>query len=187
LPFLPVYVAKATGFIFVVFGVTALMGGLLSINPVWKYGPYNPAQVSAGSQPDWYLGFAEGELRLMPGWESEFFGHTIPWSVVLPAQVLPVILVVAFLGWPFLEAWASGDKREHHLLQRPRNAPTRTAFLAASITFYGCCGRRRQRHPGHPVAPQPQQHHLCPARGMHRVAGGGVRGHPPVVPFASGR
>ncbi len=136
-PFLPVYIAKATGFFFIVSGVTALMGGLLSINPLWKYGPYDPAKVTAGSQPDWYLGFAEGALRLMPGWESEIFGHTIVWSVFLPAQVLPAVFVVVFLGWPFLEARLTGARREHHLLQRPRNAPVRTAFLAASVTFYG--------------------------------------------------
>jgi ubiquinol-cytochrome c reductase cytochrome b subunit len=136
-PFLPVYIAKATGFFFIVAGVTALMGGLLSINPLWKYGPYDAAKVTAGSQPDWYLGFAEGALRLMPGWESEVFGHTIVWSVLLPAQVLPAVFVLIFLGWPFFEALVTRGRREHHLLQRPRNAPARTAFLAASVAFYG--------------------------------------------------
>jgi ubiquinol-cytochrome c reductase cytochrome b subunit len=136
-PFLPVYIAKATGFFFIVAGMTALMGGLLSINPLWKYGPYDPAKVTAGSQPDWYLGFAEGALRLMPGWESELFGHTVVWSVFLPSQVLPAVFVLVFLGWPFFEAWLTKGRREHHLLQRPRNAPVRTAFLAASVTFYG--------------------------------------------------
>ncbi len=74
-PMLPVYAAKAGGFFFIVFGVTALMGGLLAINPVWKYGPYDPSKVTAGSQPDWYMGIAEGLLRIMPGWETHIFGH----------------------------------------------------------------------------------------------------------------
>jgi ubiquinol-cytochrome c reductase cytochrome b subunit len=68
-PLMPVYMAKAGGFFFVVFGVTALMGALLQINPVWLYGPYNPAEVTAGSQPDWYMGWLEGSVRLMPGFE----------------------------------------------------------------------------------------------------------------------
>ena len=72
-PFFPVYAAKTTGFFLVVFGVIALMGGLLSINPVWKYGPYDPSKVTAGSQPDWYLGFVEGALRIMPGWETHLW------------------------------------------------------------------------------------------------------------------
>jgi ubiquinol-cytochrome c reductase cytochrome b subunit len=136
-PMLPVYAAKAGGFFFMVFGITALMGGLLAINPVWKYGPYDPSKVTAGSQPDWYMGVAEGLMRIMPGWETHIFGTTWSWNVMLPAQIAPMMLLVITLLWPFLEEWVTGDKREHHLLQRPRNAPTRTAFLAAMITAYG--------------------------------------------------
>ncbi len=136
-PLLPVYVAKTTGFLCMVFGVTALMGALLSINPVWKYGPYDPSKVTAGSQPDWYLAIAEGLLRIMPGWETHLAGHTVSWNVLLPGQVLPFVLFGMIVGWPFLEAWVTGDRREHHLLQRPRDAPTRTAFLAAMVCVYG--------------------------------------------------
>ena len=32
--------------------------------------------------------------------------------------------------------WVTGDQREHHLLDRPRNAPTRTALGVMAITFY---------------------------------------------------
>ena len=136
-PMLPVYAAKAGGFFFMVFGVTALMGGLLSINPVWKFGPYDPTKVTAGSQPDWYMGWPDGALRIMPGWESNVLGHPISWNVLMPIQVLPVLLFTIVLLLPFLESWITGDKDEHHLLQRPRDAPTRTAFLAALIAVYG--------------------------------------------------
>ena len=136
-PLFPVYVAKAGGFFFIVFGVTALMGGLMTINPVWMYGPYNPSQVTAGSQPDWYMGVAEGLLRIMPGWETELLGFTISWNVLIPGVVAPGIIFTTVLLYPFIEAWITGDKREHHLLQRPRNAPVRTAFLSAMITLYG--------------------------------------------------
>jgi ubiquinol-cytochrome c reductase cytochrome b subunit len=136
-PMLPVYMAKAGGFFFMVFGVTALMGGLLSINPVWKFGPYDPTKVTAGSQPDWYMGWPDGALRIMPNWESHVFGHPISWNVLVPIQILPIAMFTVVLLLPFLEAWISGDKREHHLLQRPRDAPTRTAFLASLMTVYG--------------------------------------------------
>ncbi len=136
-PLLPVYMAKAGGFFFMVFGVTASMGALLSINPVWKYGPYDPSKVTAGSQPDWYMGWPDGALRIMPNWESHVAGHTISWNVLLPIQVLPVALFSVVLLLPFVEAWITGDKRDHHLLQRPRDAPTRTALLAALMTVYG--------------------------------------------------
>ncbi len=73
----------------------------------------------------------------MPNWETTAFGHTISWNVMIPGQIAPFLLFGMVIGWPFLEAWVTGDKREHHLLQRPRNAPTRTAFLAAMVTVYG--------------------------------------------------
>ena len=136
-PMLPVYMAKAGGFFFIVFGVIALMGGLLSINPVWKFGPYDPSKVTAGSQPDWYMGWPDGALRIMPGIESHFWGHTLSWNVFLPIIVLPGLMFTILLLLPFLESWITGDKRDHHLLQRPRNAPTRTATMVALITFYG--------------------------------------------------
>ncbi len=136
-PMLPVYAAKAGGFFFIVFGATALMGALMEINPVWKYGPYNPAEVTAGSQPDWYMGVAEGLLRIMPGWETHIFGFTLSWNVLIPGVVAPGVIFTTVLLYPFIEAWITGDKRDHHLLQRPRNAPNRTAFLVAMMTLYG--------------------------------------------------
>ncbi len=136
-PMLPVYAAKAGGFFFIVFGVTAIMGGLLSINPVWKFGPYDPTKVTAGSQPDWYMGWPDGLLRIMPGWESVIFGYTISWNVMIPILVVPPLMLVVLMLLPFIEAWITGDKREHHLLQRPRNAPTRTAVMVSLMTFYG--------------------------------------------------
>ncbi|QCX27118.1 cytochrome b [Nocardioides jishulii] len=136
-PMLPVYAAKAGGFFFIVFGATALMGGLMTINPVWKYGPYDPSKVTAGSQPDWYMGWPDGALRIIPGWESSFWGVTLSWNILLPILILPIAFWLLVMMLPFIEAWITGDKREHHLLQRPRNAPTRTALMVSFMTFYG--------------------------------------------------
>ncbi|HEX6514990.1 MAG TPA: cytochrome bc complex cytochrome b subunit [Nocardioidaceae bacterium] len=136
-PMLPVYAAKAGGFFFIIFGISALLGALAQINPVWRYGPYNPGEVTADSQPDWYMGVAEGLLRVMPGWETHIAGYTISWNVFIPGIVAPGIIFTTVLLYPFIEAWITGDKREHHLLQRPREAPNRTAFLVAVMTLYG--------------------------------------------------
>ena len=135
-PLFPVYMAKAGGFFFIVFGVLILMGALLSINQVWLYGPYNPSQVTAGSQPDWYMGWVEGAIRIIPGWESHWGTTTWSWQVFLPGVGLMGILFTALGLWPFIEAWLTGDKREHHILDRPRNAPTRTALGVAGMTCY---------------------------------------------------
>ncbi len=136
-PMLPVYMAKAGGFFFVVFGVLTVMGGLLTINPVWRFGPYNPAEVTAGSQPDWYMGWPDGLLRIMPNWETHLWGFTVSWNVMVPILILPPLMLSILISLPFVEAWITGDKREHHLLERPRNAPTRTAVMVALMTFYG--------------------------------------------------
>ncbi|WP_344341014.1 cytochrome b N-terminal domain-containing protein, partial [Streptomyces rhizosphaericus] len=136
-PMLPVYAAKAGGFFFVVFGVTAIMGGLMTINPIWRYGPYDPTKVTAGSQPDWYMGWPDGALRIMPGIETELFGYTLSWNVLVPIIILPGLMFTILLMLPFIENWITGDKREHHLLERPRDAPTRTALMVALMTFYG--------------------------------------------------
>jgi ubiquinol-cytochrome c reductase cytochrome b subunit len=136
-PLMPVYMAKAGGFFFVVFGITALMGALLQINPVWLYGPYNPAEVTAGSQPDWYMGWLEGAVRIFPGFESHFWGITLSWNLLIPALIIPPAFVTLVALYPFIEGWITGDKREHHLLDRPRNMPTRTGIGAAFVTFYG--------------------------------------------------
>ncbi|MGL5858713.1 MAG: cytochrome bc1 complex cytochrome b subunit [Angustibacter sp.] len=136
-PVMPVYAAKAGGFFFIVFGVTALMAAVATINPIWAYGPYSPSQVTAGSQPDWYMGWLEGAIRLLPGWmEFEAFGWTFSLNVAIGGLVLPGIVTMAAFAYPFLESWVTGDKREHHLLDRPRNAPTRTGLGAMAIAFY---------------------------------------------------
>ena len=135
-PFFPVYVAKAGGFFFIVFGVTILMGALMQINPVWLFGPYNPSQVTAGSQPDWYMGFVEGAIRIIPNWETHLLGTTWSWNIFLPGVGLMGLLFTGLALYPFIEAWITGDTSEHHLLDRPRNAPTRTAIGVAGMTAY---------------------------------------------------
>jgi ubiquinol-cytochrome c reductase cytochrome b subunit len=134
-PLMPVYMAKAGGFFFIVFGVTAFLGAVASINPIWLYGPYTPGQISAGSQPDWYMGWLDGLVRMSPPIETHAFGHTISWNILIPGLILPGIMFTLLALYPFIESWATGDKREHHLLDRPRNAPNRTAIGAMALTF----------------------------------------------------
>ncbi|MBE8478352.1 cytochrome bc1 complex cytochrome b subunit [Streptomyces justiciae] len=136
-PLMPHYTAKAGGFFFLVFGVLALLAGIAQINPVWTYGPYRADQISQGSQPDWYMGFLEGALRAMPAWEFVLpGGYTVNLAVLIPAVVLPTLMMMVIALWPFLEAWVTNDRREHHLLDRPRDHPTRTAFGISFVSLY---------------------------------------------------
>ena len=136
-PVMPVYAAKAGGFFFIVFGVIAAMAALVTINAVWAYGPYDPSPVTAGSQPDWYMGFADGALRLLPGWlEFTLLGYTFSMNIMPGALILLPLVYIVVGVYPFVERWVTGDNREHHLLDRPRNAPVRTALGMAGITAY---------------------------------------------------
>ena len=135
-PLMPVYVAKAGGFFFIVFGVIALVAATVTINPVWNYGGYDPSPVSAGTQPDWYIGWLDGALRLAPT-HLEFMigGNTLSLNILIPL-VVGLLFLAIVAAYPFVEAWVTGDKREHHVLDRPRNAPTRTGIGVAGVTFY---------------------------------------------------
>lgn len=135
-PMMPIYMSKMGGFLFLTFGVIVLIASLFTINPIWNYGPYDPSPVSAGTQPDWYIGFADGALRLVPPHlEAYFLGHTWSFNIIIPLAALGLFIVLVLI-YPFIEAWVTGDKREHHYAQRPRNSATRTAIGAAGVTFY---------------------------------------------------
>lgn len=136
-PILPVYTAKAGGFFFIIFGVIFLISSLFTINPIWNYGPYDPSPVSAGTQPDWYMGWTDGLLRLVPtGWEFvSWGGYTVSMNLLV-VMIVAAIFLILVAAYPFIEAWITGDKREHHILDRPRDTATRTAIGSAGVTFY---------------------------------------------------
>ncbi|GAA4104906.1 ubiquinol-cytochrome c reductase cytochrome b subunit [Actinomadura miaoliensis] len=136
-PFYPVFIAKTTAFFLWVFAITALMATFFQINPIWLFGPYDPGAISAGSQPDWYMGFLEGSLRIMPSWEINAWGHTLPMNVLIPALAVPGLLFVGLAVYPWLERWVTGDHQIHHLLDRPRDVPARTGIGVAGVVAYG--------------------------------------------------
>ncbi|WP_066907095.1 cytochrome bc1 complex cytochrome b subunit [Millisia brevis] len=131
---MPVFAMKGGAFFAIVTGVLALMGGLFQINGVWNLGPYNPAQVSAGSQPDFYLLWTDGLARIWPAWEILIGNYMIPaifWLAVIMGLVFGVMI-----AYPWIEKKLTGDDAHHNLLQRPRDVPVRTAIGAMAITFY---------------------------------------------------
>ncbi|MEU0965786.1 ubiquinol-cytochrome c reductase cytochrome b subunit [Streptomyces sp. NPDC005917] len=134
LPF-QVYAVKAGGYFFLVSGVVFFLAAVAQINPIWNYGPFRADQVSAGSQPDWYMGVADGFLRVMPGWEVNLWGHPLALDNLVPLLV-GMSLFLAMGAYPFLEAWVTDDDREHHVLDRPRNRPVRTALGVAWLSVY---------------------------------------------------
>ena len=134
-PFWPGQVFKSVGLLLVTGSVLAFMGGLIQINPVWDYGPFDPTVVSAPAQPDWYIGWLEGALRLFPPFDIEIFGILIP-SPFIPGVVIPGVAFGLMALWPFLEARMTGDRDPHHLLNRPRDVPFRTGIGVAALIFF---------------------------------------------------
>lgn len=132
----PGYAARMTGLVAMVSGVLVLMAATIQVNPVWLWGPFDPAQAAAGSRPPWYLGFLDGAVRLMPPWEVGVFGYTLTLSVVIPVMVLPGVLLTTLALYPWFEQWATGDRRDPDVLDRPRDMPVRTGLVAAFVAFY---------------------------------------------------
>jgi ubiquinol-cytochrome c reductase cytochrome b subunit len=133
--FWPGQAFRSTGLFFLVAAVLSLLGGLVQINPVWIYGPYIPYVVSAPAQPDWYMGWIEGAVRIGLPIEPTILGVTIP-SVFVPALVIPGILFGIIILWPFIEPHITGDHAEHNLLDMPWQQPVRLATGAAILAAF---------------------------------------------------
>ena len=132
---MPYFAIKASAFFIIVTGVIALMAGVFQINPIWNIGPYNPSQVSAGSQPDWYLAWADGLLRIFPAWELYLGNYTVP-AVFFAGAVWMPILFALLIAYPMIERKLSKDTAHHNLLQRPRDAPVRTSIGVMALAFF---------------------------------------------------
>jgi ubiquinol-cytochrome c reductase cytochrome b subunit len=137
IPMLPNAASLGAGLMALVSGVLILMSATTTITPTWTYGPADPSNASAGSQPDWYTGFLDGALRLVPpGWEVEWLGRTWTLAVLIPLAAIGAFLLLV-VSYPFLEEWIRRDSTDHHILDRPRNTATRTGIGVAGMVFYG--------------------------------------------------
>ena len=90
---------------------------------------------TTAAQPDWYVGWLEGALRIFPPWRIHLAGYTIS-EIFWPAVLLPLVTFGLLYAWPFLEQRVTGDREEHHLLDRPRGRPVRSAVGAGALTFF---------------------------------------------------
>jgi ubiquinol-cytochrome c reductase cytochrome b subunit len=125
----------SVGLFFLTAAVLAAIGGLIQINPVWLWGPFDPSTVTSPAQPDWYVGWLDGALRIFPPFEPVIFGITIP-SAFIPGVLIPGVVLTIVALWPWIEARVTGDRRPHHLLDWPWEQPFRAAVGAAILTFF---------------------------------------------------
>lgn len=128
----PAFAMKSIGLLFLTAAVITALGALAEVNPVWLYGPYDTAAATSYAQPDWYIGFLEGSLRLFPPWETRIGGFVIN-NIVYSGVLVPGAIFGVLFAAPWIERRLTGDRREHHLLDRPRDAPGRTASGVAAL------------------------------------------------------
>lgn len=131
----PTYTARSLGLLCAVTGVVCVLSGVAQINPIWLYGPYQPASGSSFAQPDWYVGWLEGALRLFPAWRLHLFGYTVS-EAFWPAVLFPMVTFAILHSWPWMERRLTSDFSSHNLLDRPRDRPVRTALGVGGITLY---------------------------------------------------
>jgi ubiquinol-cytochrome c reductase cytochrome b subunit len=135
-PLWPGYALRSLGWMSAVAAVLFLLGGLVQINPIWQWGPYEPYLGTNGAQPDWYLGWLIGALRLMPNWEPRLFGHTIVPNPFFGGVLFPSVVFAVLYSWPWVEErLLTRDLRRHDLLDRPRDNPWRTAIGVALFSW----------------------------------------------------
>ncbi len=134
-PMWPAYALRSIGLLFAVAAVLFLVGGLVQINPIWQWGPYHPYLSENGAQPDWYIGWLIGALRLMPNIEPAIGSHTIIPNPFWGGVVFPLVVFGAMFAWPVVERRFTKDHRRHDLLDRPRDRPIRTAIGAAFLSW----------------------------------------------------
>ncbi len=134
-PMWPAYALRSIGLLLAVAAILFICGGLIQINPVWLWGPYHPYLSENGAQPDWYIGWLIGALRLMPNWELATGNHTLIPNPFWGGVLFPLVVFGVMFCWPALERRITGDRLRHDLLDRPRDRPIRTAVGAAFLSW----------------------------------------------------
>jgi ubiquinol-cytochrome c reductase cytochrome b subunit len=133
----PAYALRSVGLLLAVTGVLLLLGGLIQINPIWQWGPFEPYLATNGAQPDWYLGWLLGALRLMPGWELHIGSYTLLPNPFFGGMLFPLAAFALICLWPSVERRRTGDDCRHDLLDAPSDAPRRTAAICAATAVVG--------------------------------------------------
>lgn len=132
----PARLVRSLGLMALCFSLFLFLGGLVQIDPIWLWGDTVAGRTMGPSQPDWYMGWIDGALRLMPGWEPTLFGWRMP-NMFLPAVVMPGLSFLVLFFWPFIERLFTKDRAAHQVLERPRDRPVRVGIGVMALTFYG--------------------------------------------------
>jgi len=134
-PTWPGQAPRSLGLLFGTAGVLFLLGGLVQINPIWLWGPFHTYASTNGAQPDWYLGWLIGGLRLVPSFDLTIGSYTLVPNPFWGGAAFPLLVFGFLYLWPWIERRFSGDHAFHNLLERPRDNPIRTAIGAGVASW----------------------------------------------------
>jgi ubiquinol-cytochrome c reductase cytochrome b subunit len=135
LPLFPAQTPRSIALVFFVAALLFALGALVQINPIWQWGPFEPWIGTNGAQPDWYLGWLIGALRLMPAFDITIGHYTLFPNPFWGGIVFPGVVFAVLFPFPWIERRFTRDRTVHNLADRPRDAPTRTAFGVAFLTW----------------------------------------------------
>ncbi|MFL5822883.1 MAG: cytochrome bc complex cytochrome b subunit [Solirubrobacteraceae bacterium] len=134
-PLWPAYALRSLGLLLAVAGVIFLLGGLVQVNPIYQWGPYHTYLSENGAQPDWYIGWLIGALRLMPNFEPAIGNYTPVPNPFWGGALFPLAVFAILFAWPAVERRITGDYRRHDLLDRPRDRPVRSGLAAGFLAW----------------------------------------------------
>jgi ubiquinol-cytochrome c reductase cytochrome b subunit len=146
-PLWAAYTLRSLALFFGVLSILLLLGGLVQINPIWQWGPYDPWVSTNGAQPDWYLGWLIGALRLIPPLEVTIGSYTLIPNPFWGGVLFPGIVFGLLYAWPVIDRRRTRDEHLHNLLEEPADAPGRTAVgvalftVVAAVFFAGSADR----------------------------------------------
>ena len=135
IPAWPGYLLRSIGLFFAVSAALFLLGGLVQINPIWQWGPYETDLSTGGAQPDWYIGWLIGGMRITPPIEIQIAGYTLVPNAFWGGFLFPTVVFAVLLAWPAIDKRLFRDTAKHQLLDRPRDNPRRTAIVLAFFTW----------------------------------------------------
>jgi ubiquinol-cytochrome c reductase cytochrome b subunit len=126
-PLWPSQFAESATLLLWIGGLLALAAVLIPWSDVALSGPYVPGEVGNNAQPDWFMFWLDGMLRMVPAIEFTVLGITIN-ALFIAGLVLPGLVFGALIVYPFLERRVYRLQGDWHVLQNPLDIPLRAGF-----------------------------------------------------------
>lgn len=133
-PLWPSQFSASTTLMLWISGLLAAAAVLIPWSDVLLIGPYVAGEVGNQAQPDWFLFWLEGALRVFPALEFRMLGMTVS-GVFVAGVLLPGGIFTVLVAYPFVERRVYDLEGDWHVLQNPLNIPLRAAVSIGTFSF----------------------------------------------------